>query len=655
MIEQLLQHISIPTLMCLIPLLPLLGAIANGKMYLFSTRSQWKPSHALSGTIAVVMPLISFLIVAVLFYIAMGLEDSHSVSTGPLFTWFGGTQWAVTIGLKLDQLSLIMALVVTGVGSLIHLYSVGYMSHDDGFAKYFAYLNLFLFFMLLLILGDSLPLMFVGWEGVGLCSYLLIGFWFTDIEKAKAGKKAFIVNRIGDFGFVLGIFFIWQALQPTAQPGDAILSFSYISTHAAFLAPVATAATLLLFLGATGKSAQIPLYVWLPDAMAGPTPVSALIHAATMVTAGIYMVARLNFLFVLAPTTLNVIAIVGCATAFFAATMGLVQDDIKKVLAYSTVSQLGFMFLALGVGAFSVAIFHVMTHAFFKALLFLGSGSVIHAMDGEQRLSMYGGLRKHLPVTFTTFLIGTLAIAGIWPFAGFFSKDAILWHVYSSGHFWLWLIATLAAGLTAFYMFRLVGLAFFGKRNPAGPHHVHPENSVTMLLPLVVLAVLSIIGGWVGVPHAMGGHDHIMTWLAPLFPTALHEAGNESTELFMGLGSMTWGAIWAIIAWILYSQHRGWADQMAARFKRCYTLLVNLYYVDQIYDAVVVQPLLWFSRSVLWQTVDAVLIDKILVGGSARIARLFGRVGTAMETGLVPHYVFLLVLGSVVVLGWMIL
>ncbi len=655
MIELLLQHVSISTLMWMIPLLPLLGTAINGTLYLISMRTQWKPSHGFSGTLAVALPFVSFFITCALFYIAAGFDDSHSLSSGPLFTWFGGTHWVVEVGLKLDQLSLVMAMVVTGVGSLIHLYSVGYMSHDDGFAKYFAYLNLFLFSMLILVLGDSLPLMFVGWEGVGLCSYLLIGFWFTDMEKAIAGKKAFIVNRIGDFGFVLGIFFIWFALQKDAQPGDNILSFSYISAHAAYVAPVATIATLCLFLGATGKSAQIPLYVWLPDAMAGPTPVSALIHAATMVTAGIYMVARMNFVFVLAPTTLHVVAIVGGLTAFFAATMGLVQDDIKKVLAYSTVSQLGFMFLALGVGAFSVAIFHLMTHAFFKALLFLGAGAVIHAMDGEQRLSMYGGLRKHLPVTFTTFLIATLAITGIWPFAGFFSKDAILWHVFSSGHYGLWAMAILTAGMTAFYMFRLVGLAFFGKRNPAGPHHVHPENSVTMLLPLVVLAILSFVGGWVGVPHAMGGEDHIIQWLSPLFPYVAHEGGSASTELFMGLGSMTWGAIWAVLAWILYSQHRDWADRMAARFKRAYSALVHLYYIDEIYDAIIVQPLLWISSRILWRTIDATIIDKVLVTGSAQVARLAGRIGTAMETGLVPHYVFILVLGSVVVLGWLIL
>jgi NADH-quinone oxidoreductase subunit L len=335
--------------------------------------------------------------------------------------------------------------------------------------------------------------------------------------------------------------------------------------------------------------------------------------------------------------------------------MGLVQDDIKKVLAYSTVSQLGFMFLALGVGAFSVAIFHLMTHAFFKALLFLGAGAVIHAMDGEQNLSMYGGLRKHLPVTFTTFFIATLAIAGIWPFAGFFSKDAILWSVWSSGHPFLWAMALVTAGLTAFYMFRLVGLAFFGKRNPSGPHHVHPESSVTMLLPLVVLAILSIVGGWVGVPHAMGGVDHFADWLAPLFPHATHDGGNESTELFMGLGSMTWGAVWAVLAWILYSQHREWSDRMAARFKRTYTTLVQLYYVDEIYDAVIVLPLLWISRTILWRTIDATIIDKVFVTGSAQVAQLAGRIGTAMETGLVPHYVFLLVLGSAVVLGWLIL
>ncbi|MBI2346547.1 MAG: NADH-quinone oxidoreductase subunit L [Deltaproteobacteria bacterium] len=601
-------------------------------------------------------------ITAWLFYALTSLPGSPTAETGPLFQWIVFNGWVVEVGLRLDQLSLVMTGVVTGVGSLIHLYSVGYMGHDKGFVRYFSYLNLFLFFMLILVLADNLLLMFVGWEGVGLCSYLLIGYWFEDPAKAAAGKKAFVVNRIGDFGFLLGIFSVWVALEGQVPDSSAaLLNFEFMREMALRpdtpLLPVATAICLLFFIGACGKSAQIPLHVWLPDAMAGPTPVSALIHAATMVTAGVYMIARLNFLYILSPAAMQVVATVGAVTALFAATMGLAQTDIKKVLAYSTISQLGFMFLGVGVGAFSAGVFHLVTHAFFKALLFLGAGSVIHAMREEQRIHAMGGLRNELPITFWTFLTATVAIAGIYPFAGFFSKDAILWETLARGHVGLWVLGVVTAAVTAFYMFRLLGLVFFGSRSALSQKvHVHKEESVTMLLPLICLGFLSFIGGWLGVPAAFGGADHFGHFLAPIF---LQEIGSthasHGTEALVGLGTMLWVGVWAILALAIYAQRREWPSVMAVRFRRAYALLVNDYFVDRIYYRGVVQPLVWISDRVLWRAQDAMLIDRIGVHGTGRAMLLVGRLTATIQTGLAPHYLFFFVLGAVVLVGWFVL
>ncbi len=508
-----------------IVILPLLGAIVNGFFgKALTARFGNKPVTIIGCGVV----LASFALSLTVFARLLGVEGR--VLIDHVYTWFNVGGFHPEVTFLVDSLSVVMILVITGVGSLIHIYSTGYMSHDHGYYRYFAYLNLFTFAMLTLVLGDNLLLMFVGWEGVGLCSYLLIGFWFTDREKAIAGMKAFITNRIGDLGFVVGLFALWWYL---GREGYHTVNFYALAQiigaldgQTIFGISVATFVAIMFFVGATGKSAQIPLYVWLPDAMAGPTPVSALIHAATMVTAGVYMIGRMNFLYTMSPAALTVVAVVGAVTALFAATIGLAQTDIKKVLAYSTVSQLGYMFLGMGVAAYSAGIFHLMTHAFFKACLFLGSGSVIHGMGGEQDMRKMGGLKKYMPTTYKTMLISTLAIAGIFPLAGFFSKDEILWKAWSSAHGspLLWFVGVAGAGLTAFYMFRLIFMTFWGecRADEHTKHHIH-ESPRSMTIPLIVLAGLAVVGGWIGIPSALGGGDTFHHFLAPvLSPSEAH-------------------------------------------------------------------------------------------------------------------------------------
>jgi NADH-quinone oxidoreductase subunit L len=554
-----------------------------------------------------------------------------------VYTWITAGTLQVEVALRVDPLSATMILIVTGVGFLIHLYSTGYMAHDEDVARYFAYLNLFTAAMLLLVLGENLLLLFVGWEGVGLCSYLLIGFWYTDEEKASAGKKAFIVNRIGDAGFLLGILLLFWSL---GEQGIWTLSFTAIQTHAGSLAVgTVTAICLLLFVGATGKSAQIPLYVWLPDAMAGPTPVSALIHAATMVTAGVYLIARLHFLYSLAPAALTVVAVIGALTAFFAATIALVQTDIKKVLAYSTVSQLGYMFLGLGVGAYSAGVFHLMTHAFFKALLFLGAGSVIHGMSDEQDIRRMGGLKEKMPVTYGTFVVACLAIAGFPGLSGFFSKDLILEETLASAHgsVVLWLIGTVTAGVTAFYMFRLLFVAFWGETR--APHdvarHVH-ESPTSMTIPLVILAVLSLIGGYFT----------LVPFLGPVFGG--HHAAHGSALVkylptmagFAGIG----------LAYQMYVRDPGMAERLSQQYASVYELLLNKYYVDELYDRLIVRPLVSASHW-LWQVWDTVVIDGT-VDGTAQTVEANGLLLRLWQTGNVQAYALSFLFGAMVILGY---
>ena len=686
-------------MLALIPLFPLVGFVINALLGRRLPKS-------VSGWLASLAMLASFAVSAMVVWQLVGLPAEERVIDQTLYTWLASGDFTLPLAFRLDPLSAVMILVVTGIGSLIHIYSTAYMHDevDSEFARYFSYLNLFAAFMLVLVLGSSFPVMFVGWEGVGLCSYLLIGFWFKKQSASDAGKKAFVVNRIGDYAFILGMLAIFVHV--------GTLDFKGVAEAVAPLAPetsfgIISIATLLLFIGATGKSAQIPLYTWLPDAMEGPTPVSALIHAATMVTAGVYMIGRNAVLFSHAPETMAIVAVVGAATALMAGTIGLVQNDIKRVLAYSTVSQLGLMFLAMGVGAFGAGIFHLYTHAFFKACLFLGSGAVIHALHGEQDIRNMGGLRKPLPITFYTFVIASAAIAGVPGLAGFFSKDEILFETFVEGHTLLWVVAALTSLLTATYMFRLVYLTFFGARRhdapahdaPAAHGHGHPPSPSAsafahgapasaqgatadkpadksagqahqghghlhdappaMALALVLLAIGSVVAGYIGIPHALGGHNALHAWLEPAF--GLHEAAAEGLEgaaadhtslerTLMGVSSAI-AIAGILIATFIWLRRREMADAMARTFSPIYRLLLNKYYVDELYDATIVQPIKVVSQQGLWRGFDVRIIDgavngtgALVSGGSAVLRRL--------QTGSVRAYAGSLFVGVVLVLGY---
>jgi NADH-quinone oxidoreductase subunit L len=635
----------------IIPLLPLLGSAINGLL-----GAKW-PNKVVNW-VAVGSTGLSFLcaLEAVREFLQLPAEQIPWVK--PYFTWITAGNFRAGFDLQLDQLTVIMLMVVTGVGWLIHIYSTGYMAHEGGYYRFFSYLNLFMFFMLILVLAANYVLLFVGWEGVGLASYLLIGFYFLKNSASDAGKKAFIVNRIGDFGFMLGMFLLFRTF------GTLDFKTLFDAQHAAGWPVEAygqlgtfTIACLLLFTGACGKSAQLPLYVWLPDAMEGPTPVSALIHAATMVTAGVYVVARSHVLFAHAPTAMLVVAIVGCATAFFAATIALVQTDIKKVLAYSTVSQLGYMFLACGVGAFSAGIFHLMTHAFFKALLFLAAGSVIHAMGGEQDMSRMGGLSRKIRWTYVTMLIATFAITGIPIFAGFFSKDAILLAVFQSpaGGSILYAFGLLTALLTSFYMFRLIFLTF-GAAPRFDEHRVHVHESPrSMLAPLVILAVLSTIGGWFALPAFFHGPDYFSSFLGPVFggqesAEAASETAAHALELILAGVAVGAALIGLGVAFSLYLRKPEKADGLVKSMKPVYTILLNKYYVDEIYAALVVRPLLWISTNVLWKTADVAGIDGA-VNGIAEGITAVGDGVRQTQSGNTRSYAVWVVIGAIVVIA----
>ncbi|MFN2375325.1 MAG: NADH-quinone oxidoreductase subunit L [Candidatus Binatia bacterium] len=616
-----------------IPLAPLVGVI-------FHIAAGYRLGRKAVGAVACASVAASFALATMAFLTVFSGPAGLSV-VDPVYQWIASGDFSATVSFRVDALSSVMVMIVTGVGLLIHIYSTGYMAHDEDYARFFAYLNLFMAAMLVLVLADNLVLMFVGWEGVGLCSYLLIGFWYKDTEKASAGKKAFLVNRIGDAGFLLGAFTLFWAL---ADMGHPSLAFENINTHAASLGSgVALAAALLLFVGATGKSAQIPLYVWLPDAMAGPTPVSALIHAATMVTAGVYMVARLHGLFEAAPAAMQVIGGIGAATALLAATIGIAQTDIKKVLAYSTVSQLGYMFLALGVGAFGAAIFHVMTHAFFKALMFLGAGSVIHGLHEEQDIRRMGGVMEKMPTTHATFAIGVLAIAGVPGLAGFFSKDEILASAWAGGHTWLWACGVAGAAMTAFYMTRLYVLTFRGTFR--GDHHTWAhahESPKSMTMPLVILAALSVVGGYVGIPHALGGHNAFGSYLAP--SVGHHELGIAvDTELMLMAVSVGAAFLGMGLAWTMYSRDPRADKGLSRALGGLYPRLERAYDVDALYDHTVVQPLMRGSEK-LWIDVDVAIIDGV-ANGTAAAATGMGGLLRRWSTGNVQHYMLTVLVG----------
>ena len=672
----------------LIPVLPLIGAAING---LFGKRF----SRAAVTSVALLFCGAAF---AMALWVVLQFPSLALPHTEFLSNWIRAGAFHADFAFYLDQLSLVMLLVVTGVGFLIHIYSVGYMWEEGGFYRFFAYMNLFMFFMLTLVLASNYLLMFIGWEGVGLASYLLIGFWFTKDSAASAGKKAFIVNRIGDFGFLIALFLLIQhfgSLDFTTV-FQSVAPLSSESSGAGLLTTIA----LLLLVGACGKSAQIPLYVWLPDAMEGPTPVSALIHAATMVTAGVYMISRSHVIFERAPTALTVVAIIGTLTALFAASIGVVQTDIKKVLAYSTISQLGYMFMACGVAAFSAGIFHLMTHAFFKGLLFLAAGSVIHGLGGEQDMRRMGGLRKKIPWTFWTMTAATFAIAGIFPFAGFFSKDEILWRAYQAN--WIyWLIGVFTAFLTSFYMFRLWFMTFFGEYRggletsqghqiaadhsragaPAPHEHEHGHGGIhespkVMLIPLVILAVLSVCGGWIGVPGSLGRNNQFDKFLGPVFRSTApdvnlnHTASGEATPpekqtegeepktghgtelIFTGI-SLAVAFTGLFLAWLFYLRRPLLPQQIAHALGGFYNTVLHKYYVDEIYATLFVKPLVDGSRAVLWHGIDQGVIDAA-VDGSADEARDVSDTVRHMQSGNVRSYAGWVAVGAAALIAYMI-
>ncbi len=623
----------------LIPLLPLAGFIING----LGRNTLPKNLIGLLGSLVVLIP---FIISVMLF---LEVKSSGQTINVTYFEWIEAGKLSVPFSFLVDQLSSLMLLIITGVGFLIHVYSISYMHNDKGFGKYFAYLNLFIFFMLLLVLGSNYIILFIGWEGVGLCSYLLIGFWFTNPDYADAAKKAFVMNRIGDLGFLIAIFVM------IATFGSA--SFTDVFSKAAALKsgdPTLVLITILLFIGATGKSAQIPLFTWLPDAMAGPTPVSALIHAATMVTAGIYMIVRSNVLFTLAPFTLHLIAVIGLATILLAAFIAVAQTDIKKVLAYSTVSQLGYMFLGLGVGAYTGAFFHVITHAFFKALLFLCAGSVIHAVSGEQNMRNMGGLRKKLPVTFWTMLIGAIAISGIPPFSGFFSKDEILSHVFEHSKT-MYVLGVIGSMFTAFYMFRLIYLTFYGKFRGTNEqeHHLHESPSL-MTVPLIILAILSVIGGFLGVPEVLGGHHWLEHFLSPIFSATTAQVSEfhieQQSELILMAVSIT-GAVLAII--YAYSKYgKGGNIPVADGEDRTQVtaLAYHKFYIDELYDLIIRKPLDVTSKF-FYKVVDLKIIDGF-VNGLGKVSLESSKGLRLLQTGNVGFYIFVMIIGVIALMAY---
>ncbi|TFF33668.1 NADH-quinone oxidoreductase subunit L [Mucilaginibacter psychrotolerans] len=621
----------------LIPILPLAGFVINGL-------GRNTLSKSVIGAIGSLLVLIAFGISALAFF---QIKSSGVPINVTLFNWISVGDIKIPFAFLVDQLSSIMLLIITGVGFLIHLYSIGYMHDDAGFGKFFAYLNLFVFFMLLLVMGSNYIVMFIGWEGVGLCSYLLIGFWYTNASYADAAKKAFIMNRIGDLGFLLGVFIITAVFKS--------VEFATIFPKAATMIrgdSMFTIVTLLLFVGAIGKSAQLPLFTWLPDAMAGPTPVSALIHAATMVTAGIYMIARSNILFTMAPQTMEVIAIVGLTTACFAALIALTQTDIKKVLAYSTVSQLGYMFLGLGVGAYTGSFFHVLTHAFFKALLFLGAGSVIHAMSGEQDMRKMGGLKGKIKITFITMLIGTIAIAGIPPFSGFFSKDEILAAAFAHSTTF-YVVGVITAMLTSFYMFRMMYLTFWGKFRGTHEqeHHLH-ESPPSMTIPLIVLAILSAIGGFIGVPAVLGGHHELGAYLAPVFEASTkilgeHELSHSTEKTLMGISVLL---AFIAMAYAYFKHVKGGSLPVGDEEER--PALTNLsyhkFYIDELYDTIIRKPLDFLSEF-FYKVVEQLGIDGLVNGlGKGTLETSKGL--RLLQTGNVGFYIFMMVVGIIAIL-----
>ncbi len=625
----------------LIPFIPLLSS------FILAIFGRTLPKKYISFQ-ACLAVFASFIISVISFFGLLKISQESYPLIKSLFTWIASGSFTINFSLQLDPLSAVMAMVVSGVGFIIHVYSVGYMDKDKGYSRYFTYLNLFTFAMLLLVMSSNIVLMFVGWEGVGLCSYLLIGFWFEKNSAANAGKKAFIVTRIGDLGFLLGIFFIFVHI------GSAeFTAINQAISGGAVTQGLATLIALLLFMGAVGKSAQIPLYVWLPDAMEGPTPVSALIHAATMVTAGVYMVCRMNLLYTLSGTAALVVGTIGAVTAVYAATMALTQNDIKRVLAYSTISQIGYMFIGCGVGAYSAGMFHLYTHAFFKSLLFLSAGSVMHALSGELDMRKMGGLRKYLPFTYPAFLIGAIAIAGVPFLSGFFSKDAILTQAFAHKQYFIWILGVLGAILTAFYMFRLIFLTFQGEERlePEAKEHLH-ESPPVMTIPLGILAFFSIIAGFIGVPAVFGEKlNWFNQFLGPVMKPGHEPHLSIQTEWLLILISVAVALFGIYLAYIFYIKKPQTPHQLNAKFPYIYKLLYNKYYVDEIYNAIFVKPVVRGSE-IVYDNFDLKVIDGA-VNGSASVTGLSGKILSYIQTGLIKDYALVFLFGVILFLGYL--
>jgi NADH-quinone oxidoreductase subunit L len=657
MLDVIYRYISLQTLIWLIAVIPLAGALLCGLISSIYAAGKGSGPRSLISFIGCIASLLSLAAASALFFTLIGFEvGAPSAITGGLFEWTALQNITINVGFKVDQLSMIFSLIIAGLGFLVHIYSMGFMSRVAGYARYVALINLFLFFMQIIVLSDNLILMFVGWEGVGICAYFLIGFWFDDKHRVASAMKFFIMDRVGDVMLLAAIFLIFGAMSAAGVSGD-VFGFDLMSRYGAYFLPVSTWLSLLLFMGAISKSVQVPLHTWLLGSMSAPLPATALLFTATMVMAGVYMIVRLNFIFALSSTALQTVAIVGAITALVAATMGLVENNIKRILACATMSQLGYIFMAIGVGAFSVAILHVVMSAFFLPLIFLAAGNVIHALDGETDIRRMGGLKYRMPITAWCFIIGAIALAGIIPASGFFSRDAILWQAFERGHFWLWLPGFICAGLTSFYIFRAAGSIFSGDTSiPSEKFKKVVDAPVSMLMPVMLLTTLAALGGILGVPEALGGSDRLISWLGEIMPYELSRAPGEESkaaEIVLGVITVLWSIHFSVLGWIIYAQKRDLPDRVAEKLAPLYKVVLNGYYFDWFYRNIIAAPIVWFSKNILERVIFDALVDGLIIGGSVRLTEFLSRAASASQNGVLRQYLLYFLIGAVVIVAYM--
>ena len=656
MLDIVYRYISLQTLVWLIAVVPLVGAVINGFIASVTVSDEDAGPRSLISFVGCLASMLSFAAAIALFFTLIGFDVGEpSAITGPLFGWAVLENVTISIGFKVDQLSMIFSLIVGGLGFLAHVYSTGFMSRVAGYARYVALMNLFLFFMQIIVLSDNLVLMFVGWEGVGICAYFLIGFWFDDEHRVSSAMKFFVMDRVGGVALIAAIFLIFGVMSAAGVSGN-VFNFGIMSRYGAYFLPVATWVSALLFVGAISKSVQVPLHTWLSGAMSAPLPASALLFTATMVMAGVYMIVRLNFIFALSPGALQAIAIVGAITALVAATRGLVENNIKRILACATMSQLGYIFMAIGVGAFSVAILHMVMSAFFLPLVFFAAGNVVHALDGETDIRHMGGMKYRMPITSWCFIIGAVALAGIVPASGFFSRDAVLWQAFERGFFWLWLAGFICAGLTSFYIFRAAGSIFYGDTNITTEKFKKIVDApVSMLMPVMLLATLAALGGIIGVPEAFGGSDRLVSWLSEIMPYELSRApGEESNaaEIVLGVITVLWSIHFSVVGWIIYAQKRDLPDRVAEKLAPLYRIVFNGYYFDWFYRHIIVTPILWFSKNVMEKVILDALVDGLIIGGSVRFTEFLSRVASAAQSGVLRQYLLYFLIGAVIIVAY---